>query len=100
MNMEVTIIIVNYNTTDLLKNCLKSIFEYAPKVKYDVVVVDNNSKDGWVKYLEEKFPLVKVICLKKNLGFSTAVNRALMKCETDFALLLNPDAELFPGRHA
>jgi len=94
---DLLIIIVNYNTVDLLAGCIKSIYEYPPKCKFSVVVADNGSKDSSLCFLNKKFPIVKVISLKKNFGFAKAANSALKNCNTSFALLLNPDSKLFPG---
>lgn len=94
---DLLIIIVNYNTADLLAECLKSIYEYPPKCKFSVVVADNNSTDHSVPFLQKKFPMVRIISLKENYGFAKGANSALKNCPTPYALLLNPDSRLFPG---
>lgn len=85
---ELTIIIVTYNSSGLIESCLSNIdFD-----KYDVVIVDNASKDNTVALVKKSFPQVKIIKSDKNLGYGSGNNLALRQVDTDFALILNPDA--------
>lgn len=88
---DLSIIIVNYNTRVLLKNCLKSIVENTHKVNYEVIVVDNASSDGSVAMVEKEFPWVRFICNEKNTGFSKANNQGIQIANGDNILLLNSD---------
>lgn len=94
---DVTIIILSYNTKNLLLNCLKSVFETIKELSFEVVVVDNNSWDGSPKAVHEAFPDVRVIENSKNLGFARANNLVLRQIQSPYALLLNSDAILTPG---
>lgn len=86
-----TIIIVNWNTKELLKNCLKSIENTCSDLNYKLVVVDNASEDGSAEVVENKFPEVKLIRNDKNLGFAKANNQGIIKYPAEFFLFLNPD---------
>lgn len=89
--MDLAILIVNWNTRDLLANCLASIYDHPPADKFEVIVVDNNSSDESVEMIKAQFPQVVLIENKENLGFARANNQAADKCNSDFILLLNPD---------
>ena len=91
VNMELSVIIVSYNTKDLLQNCLKSIFEQTKEIGFDVWVVDNDSSDGSADMVEAKFPLVNLIRNPVNGGFAQANNLVLKQCTGDYVLILNPD---------
>ena len=92
-----SIVIVNYNVKDLLKRCLESIFQYEKDVEFEVIAVDNGSKDHSQKMLKSDFPQVKVIENKRNLGFSAGCNQGIRESRGRYILLLNPDTELAPG---
>lgn len=92
--MDVSIVIVNWNTKDLLHNCLTSITETVTGLTYEVFVVDNASSDGSVAMVRERFPAVTVIANDKNLGFAAANNLAFRRMQGRYALLLNSDTVL------
>lgn len=89
--MDLSIIIVNYNVKEFLQNLLHSINKSITNYRYEIIVVDNNSVDGSVELLREKFPDVKLIDSKTNLGFSKANNLGLKIAKGKFLLLINPD---------
>lgn len=89
-----TIIIVSFNTSAELEACLRSIAKWVSRADADVVVVDNNSKDGSPEMVRRAFPWVKLLENSDNEGFGRANNRALRACATPFVLLLNPDTVL------
>jgi GT2 family glycosyltransferase len=92
--MKLSIIIVNYNVTQLLKNCLLSIQKYVKEVEYEVIVIDNASTDrSWLN-LTSEFPEVHFIASESNGGFSKANNKAIQAAKGEYILLLNPDTEL------
>lgn len=90
--MTLSIIIVSYNTKELLKKCLRSL----EKVKAEIIVVDNNSEDGSSDLIKKDFPEVKVISNKENFGFAKANNQALRQAQGEFILLLNSDTVVKP----
>ncbi len=89
--MKISVIIVNYNVQHFLEQCLQSVFKALQDIDGDVWVVDNNSVDGSVEMVKEKFPRVKLIASKENLGFSRGNNLAIKKSRGEYILLLNPD---------
>jgi GT2 family glycosyltransferase len=93
---SVDIIIVNWNSGDLLKNCLNSLFlSDLTSIKLNVIVVDNNSTDNSEKYPYPEF--ASLVPSGSNLGFGKACNLAYKQCKSDFILLLNPDTVLQPN---
>ncbi len=92
--MDISIIIVNRNTRDLLQNCLESISKTVRNISYEIIVVDNASQDGSDAMLKDKYPQVKVIQNTENLGFGAANNQAMRIMNGRYALLLNSDTVL------
>jgi GT2 family glycosyltransferase len=95
--MKLSIIIVSWNTKDLLRSCLESINQYPPGHPYEVFVVDNVSTDGSIEMVVEDFPQVQLIANKTNVGFAGGNNQAISQSVGDYILLLNPDTEVKPG---
>ncbi|MEI7500833.1 MAG: glycosyltransferase [Bacteroidota bacterium] len=89
--MKLSIIIVNYNVKYFLEQCLHSVQNACNGLKTEIFVVDNDSVDGSVKMVKEKFPDVHLIENKENKGFSSANNQAIRKSRGEYVLLLNPD---------
>lgn len=96
-NPDVSIIIVSWNTCDLLAACLESVDKEANIPDIEVLVVDNASTDGSLAMLKREYPQVRVIANLNNLGFSKANNQGLAACRGRYALLLNSDALLTQG---
>jgi len=106
MIVDLSIIIVNWNVRDLLRDCLRSIFAcagshiaengalYLSDYRAEVWVVDNASTDGSAKMVRAEFPQVNLIASESNLGFSAGNNVALRRCQGRYALLLNPDTRI------
>ncbi|MDA8125886.1 MAG: glycosyltransferase family 2 protein [Deltaproteobacteria bacterium] len=95
--MDISIIIVNWNTAQLLKECLKSIEETVQDLAYEIIVVDNASTDGTVAMLEEQFSAIRLIANAENRGFGVANNQAMRLMAGRYALLLNSDTILTKG---
>jgi O-antigen biosynthesis protein len=89
--MKLSVVIVNYNVKYFLEQCLNSVRRASEKLDVEVFVVDNNSVDGSVKMVREKFPEVQLIENKDNTGFSRANNQAIRIATGEYVLLLNPD---------
>lgn len=94
---DLSIIIVNWNTRDLLRQCLGSVYNTIPGLAFEVWVVDNASTDGSAGMVREAFAGVRLIENNENLGFARANNQALAACTGRYALLLNSDAFLGAG---
>ena len=92
--MDVSVIIVSYNTAELLKNCISSIYQQTKEVDFEIIVSDNDSKDNTLEMLRKEFPEVIIIDNKKNLGFGAANNRALDIARGKYIFYLNSDTIL------
>lgn len=91
-----SIIIVNYNTRDLLNACLNSVYKSSGDITYEVIVADNNSSDGTIEMLSNEFKEIQLIINRKNLGFAKACNQGIRASKGQYIILLNSDTEIFP----
>lgn len=91
MKTDVAIVIVTYNSEAQIRGCLNSVFSQRKKVSQQVIVVDNQSRDGSVELIRNEFPEVRLILPGENLGFAKGVNLGVRHADADFILLLNPD---------
>lgn len=89
--MDISIIIVNYNTRKLIHNCLQSIINNTEEISYEIIVIDNNSNDGSQNMIREIFPDVTLIQNNENTGFSRANNIGYHKSNGRLLLFLNSD---------
>jgi GT2 family glycosyltransferase len=94
---EISVIVLSWNTRDLLAACLSSILSTAGHLDIAILVVDNASSDGSQEMVAQQFPQVRLIANAENLGFARANNQAMSLCEGRYALLLNSDAMATPG---
>jgi GT2 family glycosyltransferase len=95
--IDVSIVIVSWNTCDLLEECLESIKEEAGDIVIEVIVVDNASSDGSADMVEKEFPSVRVIRNEENIGFAGASNHGIRESNGRYVLLLNPDTVILDG---
>jgi GT2 family glycosyltransferase len=92
--MELSIIIVNWNTEEITKEAISSVIKYTSQIRYEIIVVDNGSEDGSVsmlKKLEKKYPFIKLILNKKNVGFGKGNNQGFNGAKGEYVLMLNTD---------
>lgn len=92
--MDLSVVIVNWNTRELLSDCLRSVYETAEGIRFEVFVVDNASTDGSAAMVRDRFPLVRLIENLENVGFARANNQAMRQANGRYALLLNSDTIL------
>jgi len=95
--MLLSIVIVSWNTRDLLEKCLDSVYSYPCTGDFEIWLVDNASGDDSVQMVREKFPAVKLIENCTNPGFASGNNQAIKLCAGKYIMLLNPDTEIKPG---
>src|SRR5579859_4110662 len=90
---DLSIVIVSYNTCDMLRDCLASLPAAVGSLQTEVWVVDNNSPDSSAAMVECEFPQVRLIANKANAGFTRGNNQALKQCTRRNVVILNPDTE-------
>jgi len=95
--LDLSIVIVSYNTRDMLRDCLNSLPAATEGLTVETYVVDNNSPDDSVAMVQSEFTDVHLIANQENAGFTRANNQALRLCAGRFVLILNPDTEAEPG---
>src|SRR5580704_5758582 len=91
---DISVVIVSFNTRELLRECLNSLNERTSGISKEVFVVDNVSRDGSADMVASDFPDVRLIRSNTNLGFAGANNRAFPFCTGRYVVLLNSDAFL------
>ena len=96
LNSLVSIVILNYNSNDLLTNCVKSILKTTYE-NYEIIVVDNNSKDQSQKKCKERYNQIKLIQNQENLGYCEGNNIGLQQIQGEFIVILNPDTLVDPN---
>src|SRR5689334_12810869 len=89
--MDLSIIFVNWNSVELIADCIPSIYKWTHHISFEVIVVDNASPIGDVDTLATRFPEIILIKSQKNLGFAGANNLGFLHSSGDFVLFLNPD---------
>lgn len=92
--IEVSVIIVNYNTEDVLADCIESVYEKTHGVEFEIIVVDNKSQEGSLGRLENRYPEINFLFLHRNLGFGQANNEGAKLARGKYLFLLNPDTLL------
>jgi len=88
---ELSIVIISFNTIDITRDCLRSVFENLGDLRAQVIVVDNDSKDGSADMIASEFPQATLIRNKENRGFAAANNQGFELSSAEFVLLLNSD---------
>jgi len=89
--VDVSVIIVNWNTKELLRDCLSSVYEHAGNVDYEIIVIDNASTDGSAEMVKNDFRQVILIENTENQGFAAANNQGMAIAKGRYVLLLNSD---------
>lgn len=94
MLLNISIIIVSFNTKELLSQCIKSIFKHTKGINFEIIVVDNASTDGSQQLIKSDFPKVILIESEINIGFGRANNLGAKHASGDYLFLLNSDTLL------
>ena len=97
MKMDLSILIVNWNTREMLRDCLTSLYDTITDLEFETIVVDNNSTDGSQDMVRQSFPQVQLIENTENVGFARANNQAIEASQGRYVLLFNTDAFAQPG---
>ena len=94
-NIEVSIIFISYNVKEYLIKSIESILAHTNKnIKYEIIVIDNSSIDNTEKELKEKYPFINYIQNLENIGFTKAMNQAIIMSKGKYIFQLNPDTKL------
>lgn len=94
--MDLSILIVNYNTRELTLDALRSVYRSQTNYTFEVILIDNHSTDGSVEAIKEEFPQVKIIENQENVGFAKANNQGIRRAAGRYILLLNSDTIIQP----
>lgn len=94
---DVSVIVVSYNTRDLTRACLASLYDQTREASFETLVVDNASADGSADMVAREYPRARLYRLEENIGFAPANNLAAADARGDFLLLLNPDTVVLDG---
>lgn len=94
---KVSIVILNWNGSKLLRQFLPSVLAHSPASWAEVIVADNGSSDDSIELLKSSFPEVGIIALDRNYGFAEGYNKALGEIDTEYCVLLNSDVEVTLG---
>lgn len=97
--VDVSVIIINWNTRQLLEDCLASLPDSCASHSWEVIVVDNNSTDGSQEMVRQKFPQTKLICNSTNVGFAHGNNQGIKASCGRYVSLVNSDVKVLPGCH-
>lgn len=89
--LDLSIIIVNWNTKNLIMSCLDSIYQTTKSIGFEIIVIDNASTDGSISAIEKKFSHVILVKNNENKGFAAANNQGIKQAQGEFILLLNSD---------
>ena len=95
--VEVAIVIVSYNTSEALQDCINTLVQHPPATSHEIIVVDNDSSDGSAPTIRSRWPHIKVVDSGNNLGFAKAANLGIRKTTSRMILLLNSDTRPVPG---
>ena len=95
----ISILIVNWNTRDLLRECLRSLRAQLHDWSHEIIVVDNASSDSSAEMVRREFPFVVLVANAENLGFARGNNQAYERARGAWIWLLNPDTQVLAGAH-
>ncbi len=95
--MDLSIVIVNWNTCELLAQCLQSVYQTTTNLNAELLVVDNASNDGSSVMVSTRYPRVQLLQNAENVGFARANNQGIRSSIGRYVLLLNSDTEIRPG---
>lgn len=95
--IDVSVLVVSWNTCEILQNCLQSIYDQTKNISFEVIVIDNCSSDGSAKMVRTVFPRATLIENNGNSGFAKANNQGMAIAKGKYVLLLNPDTVVLEG---
>jgi len=93
-NFDISIVIISWKMKDLLQSCLQSIYKFTKEVKFEIIMIDNNSQDGTSEMIQSEFPEIILIKNKENRGVAPARNQGMAVAKGKYVLILDADVEL------
>lgn len=96
--MKLSIIVLNYKSAGLTRQCVRGIFNAQLGFTFEVIVVDNGSHDGILPWLATTFPEVRRVKLAQNRGFAAGNNAGIQQAKGEYLIILNPDITVLPGK--
>jgi GT2 family glycosyltransferase len=100
MSVDISICIVSYQVRDLLRDCLRSVYETVDSPSFEIIIVDNHSEDGTLEMLNNDFPNVRLLVNGYNMGYTRPNNQAIRESKGHYIVLLNPDTLVKPNTFA
>ena len=94
--MDISVCIVNFNSKKQLEKCLNTIKPAIKPLSYEVIIIDNYSKDGSQEFIKKHFIKVRLIANNRNMGYTSQINRAMKIGKGKYKLIINPDSRLMP----
>lgn len=94
MSVDVSVVVVTYNSRADIATCIDAIYEHTRGVSYEIVVIDNASRDGSTQLVRERYPAVRVVARTTNVGLSAAINEGVAASTGRYIVVMNPDARL------
>ena len=94
--MDISVCIVNFNSKKQLEKCLNTIKPAIKPLSYEVIIIDNYSKDGSQEFIKKHFIKVRLIANNRNMGYTSEINRAMKIGKGKYKLIINPDSRLMP----
>lgn len=95
--IDISVVIVNYNTRDLLERCLRSIEEKVKGISHEIIIIDNASRDQSAEMVRSKFSQVILVCNERNLFVTPATNQGIKMSQGRYVLIVNPDVIFLNG---
>src|SRR4030081_840569 len=89
--MKLSVVIICWNDSKYILDCIQSIYDNKPSLEFEIVVTDNASTDGSVELVRERFPKVRIVQNKTNIGFGGANNAGVQIAQGEYVFILNPD---------
>lgn len=93
-SIDISVVIISWRMKNLLNRCLRTLYKYTNSIKFEVIVVDNNSEDGTSEMIEKEFSQIKLIKNPENLGVAPARNQGIKETVGKYILILDADMEL------
>lgn len=93
-SVDLSVVIISYNSADFLRECLNSLYSFIKDVTFEIIVVDNASTDGTIELVRKEFENVIIVENRENTGYSAAINHGIERAKGEYCAIMNPDTRL------